>query len=194
MSRTLRNIMRRDRDKFKVPKKVQDILPVKMIWTDGIFLSGRNRYSKMFLFTDINFAVASREDKKGMIEQYAEVINSFDSDCSYKMTINNRLLNRIDFEDDVLMSLLKDKLDVYRNEYNELMVNMATGTNSIVQDKYILIAVHAKNVDDARIQLTRIGGELRGYFSRMGSICRELDANDRLRIIHDFFRHGEESY
>ena len=194
MSRTLRNIMRRDRDKFKVPKKVQDILPVKMIWTDGIFLSGRNRYSKMFLFTDINFAVASREDKKGMIEQYAEVINSFDSDCSYKMTINNRLLNRMDFEDDVLMSLLKDKLDIYRNEYNELMVNMATGTNSIVQDKYILIAVHAKNVDDARIQLTRIGGELRGYFSRMGSICRELDANDRLRIIHDFFRHGEESY
>ena len=106
MSRTLRNIMRRDRDKFKVPKKVQDILPVKMIWTDGIFLSGRNRYSKMFLFTDINFAVASREDKKGMIEQYAEVINSFDSDCSYKMTINNRLLNRMDFEDDVLMTLL----------------------------------------------------------------------------------------
>lgn len=135
MSRTLRNIMRRDRDKFKVPKKVQDILPVKMIWTDGIFLSGRNRYSKMFLFTDINFAVASREDKKGMIEQYAEVINSFDSDCSYKMTINNRLLNRMDFEDDVLMTLLRDKLDIYRNEYNELMVNMATGTNSIVQDK-----------------------------------------------------------
>ena len=31
-------------------------------------------------------------------------------------------------------------------------------------------------------------------FSRMGSIARDMDANDRLRIIHDFFRQGEETY
>ena len=56
------------------------------------------------------------------------------------------------------------------------------------------IAVYEKNVNDARIRLNRIGGELRGYFSRMGSIARDMDANDRLRIIHDFFRQGEETY
>ena len=53
MSRTLRNIMRRARDKFKVPKKVQDILPVKMIWTDGIFLSLNLSLTLLIMFLSV---------------------------------------------------------------------------------------------------------------------------------------------
>ena len=32
------------------------------------------------------------------------------------------------------------------------------------------------------------------HFARLGSQCTELDAEERLRIIHDFFRTGEETY
>ena len=63
MIKTLSNILKQEKEKFKVPRKVQDIVPVRTIWPDGIFLVGKNKYSKMYRFEDINYAVASREDK-----------------------------------------------------------------------------------------------------------------------------------
>ena len=190
---TLRRLISRDKEKYRVPKKVQDIIPIKCIWPDGIFLTGRNRYSILLRFTDINFAVAANEVKRGMVEQYAEAINSFDPECSYKIAMNNRMFNKLDFEDDVLVEMLKDMLDDLRIEYNGIMTNVAVGSSPIVQDKYVMIAVYEKNIRDARIRLNRIAGEVRAYFSKIGSVCRDMDAGERLRIIHDFFRQGEES-
>lgn len=66
MIKTLSNMLKQDKEKFEVPKKVQDMIPVRTIYTDGIFLVGKNKYSKMFRFDDINYAVASREDKEAM--------------------------------------------------------------------------------------------------------------------------------
>ncbi len=51
--------MRQDREKFKIPKSVQQVIPIQTIWKDGIFLVGRNKYAKTYRFTDINFEVAS---------------------------------------------------------------------------------------------------------------------------------------
>ena len=194
MNKLLRRILNRDKERYKVPRKVQDIIPVKAMWPDGMFLTGRNRYNKLFMFTDINFAVASNDVKKNIIEEYAELINSFGSDFSYKLSFNNRALNRMDFEDDVLMEKLRDTLDFYRGEFNGLMTGLASGINAIVQDKYVMIAVYEKDAETARNRLNRAGAEVRSYYAKMGSIDRELDASARLRILHDFFRHGEESY
>ena len=187
MNKLLRRILNRDKERYKVPRKVQDIIPVKAMWPDGMFLTGRNRYNKLFMFTDINFAVASNDVKKNIIEEYAELINSFGSDFSYKLSFNNRALNRMDFEDDVLMEKLRDTLDFYRGEFNGLMTGLASGINAIVQDKYVMIAVYEKDAETARNRLNRAGAEVRSYYAKMGSIDRELDASARLRILHDFF-------
>ena len=44
MIKTLKKIFKLDKEKFKVPKSVQDIIPAKAIWEDGIFLVGKNKY------------------------------------------------------------------------------------------------------------------------------------------------------
>lgn len=64
MIKTLTNLLKQDKEKFVVPKGVQDCIPITAIYDDGIFRVGKDKYSKSFKFTDINFAVASREDKK----------------------------------------------------------------------------------------------------------------------------------
>ena len=71
-------ILKRDKEKFKIPKSVQDIIPVKAIWEDGIFLVGENQYSKTFKFLDINYAVASKEDQESMFLDYSDLLNSLD--------------------------------------------------------------------------------------------------------------------
>ncbi|MBQ2510189.1 MAG: TraE family protein, partial [Erysipelotrichaceae bacterium] len=193
MIKTLSNIMKQDKEKFEVPKKVQDMIPVRTIWPDGIFLVGKNKYSKMFKFEDINYAVASREDKEAMFLEYSELLNSLDSGATTKITINNRRLNRSDFEDQILIKETGDPLDEYRREYNNILLEKANGSNSIVQDKYVTISVNKKSIEDARVYFSRVGADLISKFSRLGSVCTELDAVDRLRIIHDFFRTGEET-
>ena len=193
MIRTLTNVLKQDKEKFAVPKKVQDIIPVRSIWTDGIFLTGKNKFSKMYRFTYINYAVASRDDKTGMFLQYSELLNSLDPGCTAKITINNRRLNMLDFEDRILLRLMDDDLDIYRKEYNDMLTDKATGSNAMIQDKYITISVNRKSIEDARLYFARIGADLTAHFSRLGSKCIEMNASDRLRIIHDFMRTGEES-
>ena len=109
MPKTLKRILKQDRERFIVPKKVQDIIPVRTVYPDGIFLVGKNKYSKMFRFEDINYAVASIEDKKSMLMEYSDFLNSLDSAATTKITVNNRRLNRIDFERNVLIPQAGDR-------------------------------------------------------------------------------------
>ena len=193
MIRTLKNLFKQDKEKFVVPKSVQAVIPIKTIWEDGIFLVGRNKYAKTFKFEDINYAVASREDKEAMFLEYSELLNSLDSGATTKITINNRRLNRLDFEQTILIPTTGDNLDEYREEYNKMLLDKATGANSIVQDKYITISINKKSVEDARTYFARFGADLIAHFGRLGSKCVELETDERLRIFHDFYRVGEES-
>lgn len=193
MIKTLRNIGKQDKEKFVVPKGVQDVIPVTAIYDDGIFQIGKDKFSKSFKFTDINYAVASREDKEEMFLEYSELLNSFDSGATTKITINNRRLNRLDFEKSILIPLKDDALDIYRDEYNKMLLDKATGANSMVQDKYITVSVCKKNIEEARTYFNRVGNDMITHLSKLGSQCIELEAEERLRIFHDFYRVGEES-
>lgn len=193
MIKTLAKLFKQEKEKFVVPKGVQDVIPINAIYDDGIFKVGKDKFSKSFKFTDINYAVASRKDKEAMFLEYSELLNSFDSGATTKITINNRRLNRLDFEETILLPLKGDELDVYRDEYNKMLLEKATGANAIVQDKYITISVSKKNIEEARSYFARVGADLIAHFGRLGSKCTELETDERLRVFHDFYRVGEES-
>lgn len=138
MIKTLSNLLKQDKEKYKVPRKVQDVIPIRRMWSDGIFQVG-SKFSKSYQFSDINYQVASLEDKKVMFLDYSELLNSLDSGATTKITINNRRLNRANFEQSILMPLRGDSRDVYRREYNQMLLDKATGANGIMQEKYITI-------------------------------------------------------
>ena len=97
MIKTIKTMSKQEKERYTVPRKVQDVIPVRRIWPDGIFLTG-NRFSKTYRFSDINYLVASREDKESMFLPYSELLNSLDSGAVTKITINNRRLNKANFE------------------------------------------------------------------------------------------------
>ena len=127
-----------------------------------------------------------------MFLSYSELLNSLDSGASAKLTINNRRLNKAHFEDSILMPLRGDFRDEYRKEYNQMLLDKATGANGIMQEKYLTLSVAKKNVEEARSYFARVGADLTAHFAALGSKCKELDASERLRILHDFYRPGEE--
>ena len=191
--KSLKAMLRQDKEQYKVPKTVHDYIPITGIYTDGIFKVG-NKYTKSFAFEDINYLVASREDKETMFLAYSELLNSLDSGATTKLTINNHKLNRNDFEKNILMPERDDELAVYRREYNDMLREKEADANGIVQTKYITISVFKKDIEEARTYFSRVGSDLVAHFNSLGSKCTELDATDRLRILHDFYRPGQEVY
>ena len=65
MIKTLQTLLKQDREKYTVPRRVRDVIPIKCIWNDGIFRVG-NRFARTWKFSDINYLVAGLEDKKKM--------------------------------------------------------------------------------------------------------------------------------
>ena len=189
--KTLLKATKLEKEKFKIPKSVQDAIPIQRIWPDGIFQVG-SRFSKTFSFTDINYSIAGKEDKTAMFLDYSELLNALDSGASAKITINNRKINKAEFEQSLLLPMKEDGLDHFRKEYNEMLLSKVTGTNnSVVQDRYITITVAKRNIDEARTYFSRVGTDLITHLSQLSSIGRELDAGTRLQIFRDFFKGGE---
>jgi hypothetical protein len=197
--KTLKIWFKENRERFKVPKGVQDVIPIQAIYSDGVFLVsrgglfGQNKYSLTFKFTDINYAVASREDKESMFLDYSDLLNSLDSGATAKITVRARRLSKADYEANILIPMANDDLDKYRRELNAMLLKKVTESNAIVLDKMVTISVCKKNIDEARAYFIRVGADLASHFSQLGSKSCELDVNERLKIFHDFYRPGEES-
>lgn len=108
-----------------IPTTVEQAIPIRDVCEDGIFLVGRNLWSKTYRFTDVNYATASKEDKEGMFFAYSEILNTFDAGAMTKITVNNRRLNQTKFRENNMLELQGDSLDKYRNEYNRILAGNA---------------------------------------------------------------------
>lgn len=192
MIKTLNQTLRLEREKFKIPKSVQQAIPIQCIWPDGIFKTGK-LYSKSFRFTDINYYIADRERKKDMFLNYSELLNAMDSGATAKITINNRRIDKEEFERSILLRMKEDGLDHYREEYNEMLRSKISETNnSIIRERYLTISVFKKSIDEARTFFSRVGTEVMSHLAKLSSVGEELDAGERLKIFRDFFREDEE--
>ena len=74
-----------------------------------------------------------------------------------------------------------------------MLLDKGASTDCITQEKYITVSVAKPSLKEARDFFTRVGAELTAHFAALGSKCEALDATDRLRILHDFYRPGEEA-
>ena len=178
-------------DGMSVPRSVQDVIKIDAVYSDGIFMTGKDRYSKTLKFTDINYAVSSKEDKESHFLKYSEILNSLENGISSQITIINRKLKHNELKEIALLEKANDNKDKYRKEINDMLTMLANGANAIVQDKYVTLTIQKKSISEARSHFNRVGADLIAHFSRLGSKCTELDLTERLRIIHDFCRPEE---
>ncbi|MBR6764192.1 MAG: ATP-binding protein [Clostridia bacterium] len=192
MLKTVKTILSQDREHYTIPRRVQDVIPISCIWEDGIFKVG-NKFAKSFKFSDINYMVASRDDKSSIILTYCELLNSLDSGATAKITVNKHNMNEFDLELTSLIPLQGDWRDAFREEYNSIILDKPAKEEGTVQERYFTISVAKRNIAEARTYFARVGADLQAHFAALGSKCTELSTDERLRILHDFYRAGEEN-
>lgn len=193
MIKSFSKLKKQNKEEFRIPKTTQDVIPIDTVYKDGIFKIG-NRYTKSYRFLDINYAIASKEEKTGLFLDYGDLLNSFDSSVMVKITVNNHKIDLHKFKEDIFIPFKEDGLDEYRKEYNEMLLDKLKESDDIVQEKYLTLTVFKNNVEEARSYFSRIGTELSSHFAKLGSGCIELNLEERLKILHDFYRSDESEF
>lgn len=192
MIKTLSKLKRAERERFARARSVEQAVPIAQVCEDGIFRVGRDKYAKTYRIDDINYAVASKEDKEALFLEYSDLLNSFDSGATTKLTVATRKLDVEDFKSHILIPYRGDGLDGYRDEYNGMLLDKAEHANSMTRELYVTVTVVRKSAAEARRYFDRTTGELSAHLARLGSKCAELDDAAKLRLLHDFFRAGRE--
>ena len=193
MIKTLLAASKSERDTFSIPRTVQRSIPIKRIYSDGIWLVG-NKHSRTWRFADINYEAASDEDRRSIFLSYCGVLNALPTDAAAKITICNRRLNPVDFQRTILMKERGDALDLYRRESNQITLDKMAQSNNLVQDKFITLSIPRRKIEASRTYFRRVETDLTKSFGRLDSGARAISNQERLQILHGFFRPGEEPY
>ena len=191
--KTLTAANKSEQEKFRIPRSVQQSIPVRCVFNDGIWQVGR-KHSMTWRFADINYIAASDEDRRSIFSSYGAVLNTLPTDAGAKITIINHRLNPRDFERQILMREKGDGLDRYRRDVNNITRARAALSNNLVQEKYITLSIPERKISDSRAYFRRVDNNICKSFGRLDSGAQRIGNYERLRIFHDFFRPGEEQF
>ena len=193
MIKTLLAANKSERVKVSVPRSVQQSIPIKRIYTNGIWEVG-NKHSRCWKLTDVNYIAASAETQNSIFSAYCATLNSLPTDATTKITIVNHRLNPAEFERRILLPYKDDWLDHYREESNAIMKGRAAQSNNLVQERFVTLSIPKRNIQESRLYFQRAGANLQKTLSRLDSGIIPARNYDRLRVLHDFFRPGLEQY
>ena len=85
-----------------------------------------------------------------------------------------------------------DGLDKWRVERNRRIRQCVQDAGNVVQHKYLILSTNKQNVTDARSRLRQVHGNLLAELSNLGCTIKPMTNNERLEVLHNFFRRGEE--
>ena len=193
MIRTLTAANQSERDKLRIPKSVQQTIPIRRIYADGIWQVG-HKHSRTWKLTDVNYIAASQEAQRSIFTAYCGALNALPTDATAKITIVNHRLNPAEFERRILLPYKGDWLDHFREEANQILRDRSDQSNNLVQERYITLSIAERKIEESRAYFRRVESNLNKSFSRLDSGLKAIGNEERLRILHDFFRPGEERY
>lgn len=161
--------------KRKSPKSVQDSIRFERMFEDGICEVVEGYYTKTIKFSDINYQIARRDEKENIFSKYCQFLNYFDASIPFQITINNRVINRDDFRDQMLLKNKEDNLKDFRDEYNVMLYEKSReGHNSVIREKYITFGTMAKDYEASKPLLSRLSMDILNNFKSLGCDTEEL--------------------
>lgn len=186
-----KTLKKADEPIYKTPKSVQQTLDILRVSPNGIFEIPGNKYTKTYRFRDVNYTTNTQDEQLGTFENYCKLLNALD--IPYKITINNKNKNMEVFKKVVLYPFKDDSYNVYREAFNKnIKEKISQGRQGIEQEKLITIIVERKNYEDAKVYFNTFENNINIQFMELGSEIVALNCNERLKILHDFYRIGDE--
>ncbi len=167
------------------PQTVQQSIPYREMYRDGICRLSDKFYSKTVQFFDINYQLAQADDKAQIFEGYCEFLNYFDSSIHVQLTFINQRANMQDFNRSIDIPEKGDEYDEIRREYANMLKNqLQKGNNGLTKRKYITFGIEAEDLRTAKLRLERIETDVLANFKALDVQARSLNGIERLEVLH----------
>jgi len=184
----------------KAPYTVQDTIPYKEIFKDGICQVTHKHYNKTVTFGDVNYQLAQNEDKDQIFNAYCEFLNYFDASIKVQISFVNKYGNIKDFEKSIHIPEQDDDFNSVRSEYAAMMKNqLAKGNNGFarrVLDKGFIFTQAAAHLmpDEQKDENSGTTG-IRNMISESAKIFRVIATaeNAPSKLRHEEHEEDEEN-
>ena len=177
------------------PKNVREMLNISNIYENGIYRleSGTDigLYDVCYVFEDINYINQDKPEKIQILNQLMEWFKSMD--VNYKITLANEFRNM----DEFLKEIGDDK---NKEEYPEIAEGMrqwkeelvGAGMPNVHKVMYLTLTCMAGTYEEAATAFQIMDVQIQLVFQHLKSRIYQLNATERLRCLHTFFRPGRE--
>ncbi|WP_373216218.1 VirB4-like conjugal transfer ATPase, CD1110 family [Ruminococcus sp. 5_1_39BFAA] len=182
---------------YKVPKSVQELLPIGKISEDGIFQleqkteGAKKQFDKAYLFQDTNFAAMDEYEKEEFLKKWCVLLNSISVSVKCLVMNLNRDMKRAE-EEVYLHSNEADQQELTEDFNAQICSAMVGGRNGIEQVRILVFSCWKQSAEQARDYFRSMEASLQISFKGLQSSLTPLTAKERFRYLHAFYRLGKE--
>ncbi len=171
--------------KKEQPPSVQQSIPYRCMYKDGICRVDDRLYTKTIAFQDINYQLAQNEDKTQIFESWCDFLNYFDSTVYLQLSFINQFGNLQDFQDSISIEEQEDDYNDIRQEFSEMLKNqLAKGNNGLIKTKYVTFGIESDSLKAAKPRIERVETDIMNNFKTLGVKARSLTGKERLEILY----------
>lgn len=193
---TFKTVKRLSEPVYKVPKSVQQSIPISRISQNGIFeiekRKGEHLYDKAYILEDVNYCTKDEEEKAEFLLAGCKVLNSMNIDFKFLVVNQKRDIERLKREllpDEASNPLYKSMI----RAYSEILDwRLKDGNTAIEQVKYLVVSCRMGDFESAKVFFQALEQRLMVLFHSLGGGLVPLDAIGRLQSLHSLYRLGHE--
>jgi len=168
------------------PTSVQQSIPYRDMFRDGVCRVNDRLYTKTIAYEDITYHLAQNEDKTHIFENYCDYLNYFDSSISVQLSFTNRYGNMDEIRNSIQIPVRGDENDPLCEELGSFIQSQqAKGTSGIIKTKYVTFGIEADNLRVAKLRLERVETDILNNFKTLGVAARSLSGSERLEVLHN---------
>lgn len=189
----IENAVNKAKREGNIPKSAQQTIPYRKPYKDGIFQVTDTFFTKSIQFFDINYQLASDDDKNNIFENYCDFLNYFDNTIHFQFSFINLEADKAELEAAIDIKMQDDEFNDIRKEYSDMLkAQLEKGNNGLVKTKYIIYGIHADNYKAAKTRLEKITIDILNNFKKIHTdvIAKPVSGYDRLKLLWEIFHPG----
>lgn len=197
MTKTLKNVKARDKEKLKQIKFVEDSIPLEQFYKDGIFMvqhgkKNMNLFSATYKLQDISYLTLSDEMQRQIFLAWCAVLNVLEPGATSKISVIKHKIGTATLEK-YKMHNENPQYAKLQEDYNKIIMQKALQGNGMIQEVYLTVTVPKKDHSAAKNFFLRTTGTLQTQLVKLGSACEQLNGKERLELLHDIYRSNNEN-
>ena len=156
---------------------VQDSIPFRNMFPDGLCRLDGRTFSKTIAFEDVNYRLASPEDQRDIFEHLCDFYNGYDPTIGVQVSLSSRYVEHGPEEDLFGIHSQGDDLDPIREDAAGILrFQYERGSNGYVKTKYVTLTIEAENLAAALrgVQAGLNGHDLANYLGCAVDSEREM--------------------